>query len=78
MSFDSPGENAAFARKYDFPFSLISDQSRSIGIHYGAANSTKDEYARRIAYVISEDGTIREAHAKVDAKTYPREQLKTL
>jgi peroxiredoxin len=56
----------------------LSDHNRLIGLHYGAASSLKDEYARRIAYVINEDGTIREAHAKVDAKSYPREQLKTL
>ena len=78
VSFDTPEENAQFARKYDFPFSLVSDHNRLIGIHYGAATSIKDEYAKRIAYVIDEEGKIREAHAKVDAKSYPREQLKTL
>jgi peroxiredoxin len=38
----------------------------------------KDEYARRIAYVIDENGRIAQAHAKVDARAYPREQLKSL
>ena len=45
---------------------------------YGAADSAKDEYARRIAYVIDENGTIAQAHAKVDARAYPKEQLATL
>ena len=45
---------------------------------YGAANSPKDEFAKRIAYVIDENGRIAEAHAKVDARSYPQEQLKTL
>lgn len=78
MSFDSPGENEKFASKYDFPFSLLSDQRREIGMAYGACDSPKDEYARRIAYVLDEQGRIAEAHGKVDARAYPREQLATL
>jgi peroxiredoxin len=45
---------------------------------YGAADSPKDEYAKRIAYVIDEKGKIVEAHGKVDARNYPKEQLKSL
>ena len=78
MSFDDAGANARFAEKYDFPFPLLCDTSRKIGIAYGAADSPKDEYAKRIAYVIDENGRIAEAHGKVDARNYPKEQLKTL
>ena len=42
---------------------------------YGAAGGPKDEYAKRIAYVIDENGKIAEAHPKVDARNYPKEQL---
>jgi peroxiredoxin len=45
---------------------------------YGAATSPRDEFAKRIAYVIDENGRIAEAHAKVDARNYPKEQLATL
>ena len=38
----------------------------------------RDEYAKRIAYVIDENGRIAEAHAKVDPRTYPKVQLATL
>ena len=34
-------------------------------MQYGACDSPKDEYARRIAYVIDEEGKIAQAHAKV-------------
>jgi len=71
-------DNAAFAKKNKFPFPLLCDTDRKIGIAYGAAESPKDEYARRIAYVIDENGKIVEAHGKVDARGYPKEQLKTL
>ena len=70
--------NAKFADKYDFPFPLLCDTDRKIGLAYGAANSAQDEYAKRIAYVIDEKGKIAQAHAKVDARSYPTEQLKTL
>jgi peroxiredoxin len=45
---------------------------------YGAASSPKDEYAKRIAYVIDENGKIAQVHPKVDPKAYPHEQLKSL
>ena len=78
VSFDSTKENAAFAKKFNFPFPLISDTDRKIGMAYGACDTPKDEYARRIAYVIDESGKIAQAHPKVDARSYPREQLASL
>jgi len=78
VSLDSVDDNARFAEKFRFPFPLLCDTDRSISIAYGAANSVKDEYAKRIAYVIDEKGAIAQAHAKVDAKSYPQEQLATL
>jgi peroxiredoxin len=45
---------------------------------YGAADSPTDEYAKRIAYVIDENGRVAEAHPKVDARSYPKDQLARL
>jgi len=78
VSFDSVEDNAKFAKKNDFPYPLLCETDRKIGIAYGAADSPKDEYARRIAYVIDENGKVAEAHPKVDARAYPKEQLQTL
>lgn len=78
MSFDSVDENRRFAEKYDFPFPLLCDTEKEIGVAYGAADSKKDEYARRIAYVIDENGRVAQAHAKVDAGSYPSWQLRNL
>ena len=78
VSFDRREDNEKFAAKFDFPFPLIGDTDRKIGLAYGACDSAKDEYARRIAYVIDEKGKIAQAHPKVDARAYPREQLQTL
>ena len=71
-------DNARFAEKYEFPFPLISDTDKKVSLAYGAASSPSDEYARRIAYVIDEQGRIAQVHEKVNAKAYPREQLETL
>jgi peroxiredoxin Q/BCP len=71
-------DNAHFAEKFDFPFPLLCDTDRSIGLAYGAADSPKDEFAKRIAYVIDEKGRIAEAHPKVDARSYPKDQLTRL
>ena len=78
VSFDSPTENRAFAEKFNFPFPLLCDTERKIGVAYGAADSPKDEYARRIAYVIDEEGKIAQAHGKVDPAAYPGWQLRNL
>jgi peroxiredoxin Q/BCP len=77
-SFDDAAENAKFAAKYKFNFPLLCDTDRSIGLAYGAASSPSDEYAKRIAYLIDENGKIAEAHPKVDARNYPKEQLARL
>jgi len=68
-------ENAAFAKKFDFPYRLLCDTGREIGMAYGACTSPKDGSARRISYVIGPDGTIRHAFPKVDPKRHPQEVL---
>jgi thioredoxin-dependent peroxiredoxin len=78
VSFDTIDENAAFARKFNFPYPLLCDTSRAIGVAYGACDNQKAGSARRISYVIGPDGTIEHAFPKVDAKTHPAEVLKLL
>jgi len=77
-SFDSVAENAAFAKKFDYPFRLLSDTERKIGMAYGACDSPAASSAKRISYVIGPDGTIRHAFPKVDTKKHPREVLDLL
>ena len=71
-------ENAAFAQKFHFPYPLLCDTARAIGMAYGACDSPTDRTARRISYVIGPDGMIEHAFPKVDAKTHPAEVLKLL
>ena len=46
-SFDSVEANAAFARKFEFNFPLLSDTDRKLGIAYGAADDAKAGSAKR-------------------------------
>ncbi len=70
ISFDSVEENRAFAEKFDFPFPLLCDVDRSVGMAYGAADAPDAGYAERISYMIGEDGRILHAYPKVDPNTH--------
>ena len=61
MSFDTLEENAAFASKFEFPFPLLCDTDRAMGMAYGACTAPTDEYPRRITYVINPDGRVEQA-----------------
>lgn len=61
VSVDPPAANRAFAEKFQFPFRLLSDESRATAMAYGAAETVKDQYARRLTYVIGPDGKIEQA-----------------
>ena len=78
MSFDTVEENAAFAKKFGYPFPLLCDVEREIGLAYGAADSPKAGHASRITYVIDAQGRIAQAHPKVSPKSHPKEILASL
>ena len=78
VSFDTIEANTAFAEKFGFPYRLLCDTERSIGMAYGACDGPGDANARRISYIIGPDGAVEHAFSKVDAKTHPAEVLKLL
>jgi peroxiredoxin Q/BCP len=67
-SFDTVEENAAFAAKKSFPFRLLCDTTRALGLAYGACETANDGYARRITYVVGPDGKIEQAIDTKDPK----------
>jgi peroxiredoxin Q/BCP len=77
-SFDTPKENADFAKKFDYNFPLLCDTTRSLGMAYGACDDPKAQYAARITYVIGADGKIEKVVDKVDAKSHPFTLLEEL
>ena len=76
-SFDTAAENRAFAEKFHFNFPLICDTDRTIGTAYGA-NADPAKGAQRVGVIIGPDGRIKEWHARVDARAWPAEVVKTL
>jgi peroxiredoxin Q/BCP len=77
-SFDTVDANAAFAKKFDYPFKLLCDVDRSLGLAYGACTDPKAGYASRISYLIDEQGKIAKVYAKVKPADHPAEVLADL
>lgn len=65
-SFDDPAANKAFRDKYGFPYALLSDTKRELGLAYGACTSADAKYPERITVVIGADGKIERVYDKVD------------
>ncbi len=75
VSFDAQPRNASFAEAYGFPFPLLCDTDRRLGLAYGACDSPTAPSARRISYLIDPDGRILKAYSKVSAGEHPDEVL---
>jgi thioredoxin-dependent peroxiredoxin len=78
ISFDTVPDNAAFAKKFNFNFPLLSDTSREVGLAYGAAEEADAQYAKRVSFLIGPDGKVKKTYPKVNAATHPEEILKDL
>ncbi len=68
----------AFAEKFQFPFPLLCDETREIGMAYGACDSKDAPRAKRISYLIGPDGRIVMAYSEVQAAAHPEEVLQTV
>ena len=78
-SFDSVEENKKFAEKFSFPFVLLSDAERKLGVQYGAAEpGATSGGAKRVAYLIGPDGKIAKVWPKVDTKSFADEVVGSL
>ena len=78
VSFDTVEENKHFAEKFNFPYPLLSDTSREMGVKYGAAESTAGGNAKRVAYVIGPDGKVRNVFPKANTQTFAADVLALL
>ncbi len=75
VSFDGVAANRAFAEKFDFPYQLLCDTDRAIGVAYGAADDVKAATARRISYLIDPSGNVKHVWPKVDVKIHADDVL---
>ena len=78
-SFDTVAENKAFAEKFAFPYLLLSDPQRTLGVLYGAAEpGATSGSARRIAYLIDGDGTIQRVWPKAEVGAFAEQVIASL
>lgn len=77
-SFDPPEANAEFKRKFDFPFPLLCDERRELGLAFGACEAADAPAAKRITAVIGPDGKMRHIYRQVDPKAHPEQVLQDL
>jgi peroxiredoxin Q/BCP len=75
VSFDSVEDNRHFAEKFNFPFQLLSDTSRDIGMKYGAADNPSASHAKRVAFLVDPSGKIERVWSKVDVNSFADEVL---
>ena len=80
MSADPVKKQKSFCEKQNFPFSLLSDESKETIKAYGAWGLKKfmgREYEgiHRYSYLIDEDGKIEKVYSKVNTKTHAKDVL---
>jgi peroxiredoxin len=74
VSFDTQAENARFATHQEFPYPLLCDTGREMGLAYGATSPGKGGNAARIGVVIDTDGTVM-WWGKAGVQTFAQESL---
>ncbi len=75
VSFDSPEDNAAFARKLQLKYPLLSDLDHSAALAYGAVNNIGDKWPNRISILIDENGLVERIYERVDPRDHPANVL---
>lgn len=71
-------DNREFATEQRFPFPLLCDTERKLGLAYRACDTARDAFPRRITYVISPAGTIERAIETKDPGHQATELLREL
>ena len=80
ISADSPKSHKKFAEKYELPFTLLSDEDKSIIEAYGALKN-KSMFGKtflgiiRSSFLIDPQGTIARVYPKVDPATHATQIL---
>jgi len=81
ISFDTPADNKTFKDKFEFPFSLLSDEDKVVGTSYEVLREPDDPFAdfpQRISYLIDPHGVIQKSYAVTDPAGHAAEVLADL
>ncbi len=77
VSVDNPESHQAFTKKYNLPFPLVSDTDKKIATDYGVLNE-KWKQARRVTFLIDEQGKIQKIFETVKPDQHPQEIIDAL
>lgn len=75
MSFDTVAENRAFREKFEFPYALLCDTDKQLGIALGAAADASASHPKRITVVIDGSGKVLKVFDTVKPAEHPQEVL---
>ena len=78
VSFDTSADNKKFKDKFTFPYPLLCDTGRTLGMAYGACDDAKASHPKRITVVVGKDGKVMKVYDKVDARAHPEQVLADL
>ena len=78
VSCDTPEDNRSFKDKFQFPFDLLCDTSKTMGMDYGVITSSDEVFPKRISYLIGPDGHIQVVYPTPDPATHAQHILADL
>jgi peroxiredoxin Q/BCP len=78
VSFDDAPTNRAFAEKYDFPFPLLCDTERAMGLAFGTCAAKETKWSSRHTFVVDPDGDIEQAIDTKDPAGQAEELARTI
>lgn len=77
VSFDEPEKNARFVKTHAFPYRLLTADSET-AMEVGATSSPQQKYARRISYLVGEDGRVLRSYGTVMPSSHADQVLSDL
>jgi thioredoxin-dependent peroxiredoxin len=80
ISTDTQASHKAFARKYSLPYPLLADTEGEMSLAYGTLKSPEPHLmrARRVSFLINEEGMIEKIWDPVSAAVHNEEVLSYL
>ena len=79
VSADSPASHLAFAKRYDLPFVLLSDEKNKARKLLGVPGSMFGLLPGRVTYIIDENGVVKHVFdSQLQAKQHVREAMEHL
>lgn len=80
VSVDSVESHEKFARKYDLPFTLLSDSDKTVVKNYGVwekneVDGQEQGSTKRTSFLVGPDGNIAKVYEDVDPKSHAEEVI---